>query len=509
MDSSTLYAAIADTLRAVSSSGKSEDAEKEPSPTEFFGAFISVLESEGEEATDVGNSALGLLLDCVKFVPTGVIARKVDEVLRTLRAALEKRLATPAALALSLKCVGEILCAAPAAEFSRPLPLQSYDALLRVAFDEGRSLDETVRKAAYDAVMRALSVDRIPQRDLKSPQRSLTRNILDALDAKKRHRRRNAVNFLGRGGTFLVWRHAGLKAAKSVLERLFMHEDTFVPAMYALKRAVLDIVIGSSQDDANDEATMKTIKSTVGRMAQLACSHDAEDARAAANKALSGVLNALPARCSSISVRKNAASIVAATASNVVIIDPVTLGLCASIYKCASAASPAPAFLDDLAPLLRTLADTADRSEDGISKKLEIALGSALAYYGASTFLGMVRLRIDADSDRAWLVPLVRDHLKDIDSRLEDFSRFIMPAIDVCKQRSVESFHYKMLFGQLWSLFPSFCTHATDVASHFNSIAEILGRELSNESDVDAYVVDGLELLLKAKKIPAAMHRLF
>ncbi|XP_059755485.1 RRP12-like protein [Balaenoptera ricei] len=136
------------------------------------------------------------------------------------------------------------------------------------------------------------------------------------------------------------------------------------------------------------------------------------------------------------------------------------------------------------------------------------AVGAAVASMGPEVVLEAVPLEIDGseetlDFPRSWLLPVVRDHVRE--TRLGFFTAYFLPLATTLKRKAmdlaqagstVESKIYDTLQWQIWTLLPGFCTRPTDVATAFKGLARTLGTTISERPDLRVTVCQALRTLI-------------
>ena len=162
-----------------------------------------------------------------------------------------------------------------------------------------------------------------------------------------------------------------------------------------------------------------------------------------------------------------------------------------------------------LAPLKRNQAER-DRkhfekkrlkeAQSDIKYEFDLLIGAAITAFGAENFLRTVALgdvsaegseQVDASlallDKRLWLLPLLKKYLKDIRTHISLFRDGIMAMALQCERashtpgasQSVQIMHQTRV-QQLWTLFPSFTTHANpeDVMATLPQLGPVLGNVL-------------------------------
>ncbi|MBN3312286.1 RRP12 protein, partial [Atractosteus spatula] len=109
----------------------------------------------------------------------------------------------------------------------------------------------------------------------------------------------------------------------------------------------------------------------------------------------------------------------------------------------------------------------------------------------------------DLEFPRSWLIPVIRDHVKN--TELAFFNSYFLPLAATFKQRAdeldqagrkLESRVYQTLQLQIWTMLPGFCTHTTDLTSSFKGIARTLGMAISERPDLRPTICQALRTLI-------------
>uniref|UniRef100_A0A8C5MNS0 RRP12-like protein n=1 Tax=Leptobrachium leishanense TaxID=445787 RepID=A0A8C5MNS0_9ANUR len=157
---------------------------------------------------------------------------------------------------------------------------------------------------------------------------------------------------------------------------------------------------------------------------------------------------------------------------------------------------------------LQTLADLRVSSHFPYPADLDRAVGAAVESMGPEVVLKTVPLQIDGTEDlgdfpRSWLVPVIRDHVKN--TELGFFTRYFLPLAVRVKNRAVELTQARRnleakicetLQWQIWTMLPGFCTKPTDVTVAFKDIARSLGLAISDRPDLRLTVCQALRTLI-------------
>ncbi|XP_040600408.1 RRP12-like protein [Mesocricetus auratus] len=139
---------------------------------------------------------------------------------------------------------------------------------------------------------------------------------------------------------------------------------------------------------------------------------------------------------------------------------------------------------------------------------LDQAVGAAVTSMGPEVVLQAVPLGIDGseetlDFPRSWLLPVIRDHVRE--TQLGFFTTYFLPLATTLKSKAmdlaqagstVESKIYDTLQWQIWTLLPGFCTRPTDVAASFKGLARTLGTAINERPDLRVTVCQALRTLI-------------
>ncbi|RHY29199.1 hypothetical protein DYB32_005347 [Aphanomyces invadans] len=159
--------------------------------------------------------------------------------------------------------------------------------------------------------------------------------------------------------------------------------------------------------------------------------------------------------------------------------------------------------------------DSMPQAHDDMRKWFTRFMTAATTAVGAEVMLAVVPLQNAQGivEERAWMIPVVREAVKAGSSRLEYFSTTILSLAKACEAvaradstTALESKRMQARTMQLWSLFPSFCTNPTDIASQFKKIAKTLANAMSDKRypELQLLVCQGIQALLKAAAATAS-----
>ncbi|XP_067120936.1 RRP12-like protein [Centruroides vittatus] len=158
---------------------------------------------------------------------------------------------------------------------------------------------------------------------------------------------------------------------------------------------------------------------------------------------------------------------------------------------------------------LQSLADLRDSINFTHTNVLDQTVGKAVASMGPDVVLNAVPLNLNLDSnkfdfDRSWLLPVIRDNVKE--TKLEFFTNYFLPLatkiqkkVTQCQHsnRNIEARLYSAVQSQIWSMLPGFCINPVDFPQSFKGIAKILGTALNTRQDLRLDVMAALRNLIK------------
>ncbi|CAJ1067594.1 RRP12-like protein [Xyrichtys novacula] len=157
---------------------------------------------------------------------------------------------------------------------------------------------------------------------------------------------------------------------------------------------------------------------------------------------------------------------------------------------------------------LQSVADLRSTPQFPFSGELDLAVGGAVESMGPEVVLGAVPLNItgfedDLEFPRSWLVPVIRDHVKN--THLGFFTSYFLPLASTLKQRAeeleqagqkLEAKVYQMLQMQIWTMLPGFCTCPVDLLTSFKGIARVLGTAINERPDLRLTVCQALRTVI-------------
>uniref|UniRef100_A0A673BMU5 Ribosomal RNA processing 12 homolog n=1 Tax=Sphaeramia orbicularis TaxID=375764 RepID=A0A673BMU5_9TELE len=157
---------------------------------------------------------------------------------------------------------------------------------------------------------------------------------------------------------------------------------------------------------------------------------------------------------------------------------------------------------------LQSLADLRTTPHFPFSGELDLAVGGAVESMGPEVVLGAIPLNItgyddDLEFPRSWLVPVIRDHVKN--THLGFFTSYFLPLASTLKQRAeeleqagqkLEAKVYQTLQLQIWTMLPGFCTCPVDLMDSFKGIARTLGMAINERPDLRLIVCQALRTII-------------
>ena len=154
------------------------------------------------------------------------------------------------------------------------------------------------------------------------------------------------------------------------------------------------------------------------------------------------------------------------------------------------------------------------RSNDAFNgkKEADVVLGKAIGAVGPAAVLSVLPLNLASSSvgqpGRAWLLPVLRDHVANTD--LAHFKGEFVPLSEIMFQRVIEnglqekSMQNKILqtlIEQIWALLPGYCSSPTDMISAFDqSFAELLANLLYKQTELRVNICKALKNLVETNQ---------
>ncbi|XP_041921252.1 RRP12-like protein isoform X3 [Alosa sapidissima] len=163
-----------------------------------------------------------------------------------------------------------------------------------------------------------------------------------------------------------------------------------------------------------------------------------------------------------------------------------------------------------MAKSLQSLCDLRSTPRFPFGGELDLAVGGAVESMGPELLLKAIPLLITGHQDdlefpRSWLVPVIRDHLKN--TQLAFFSSYFLPLANTLKRKAeeldqagqkLESKVYQTLEQQIWTMLPGFCQRPTDVVGGFAGLARTLGSALNERPDLRLPICQALRTLIRS-----------
>ncbi|KAG5831684.1 hypothetical protein ANANG_G00306350 [Anguilla anguilla] len=157
---------------------------------------------------------------------------------------------------------------------------------------------------------------------------------------------------------------------------------------------------------------------------------------------------------------------------------------------------------------LQSLADLRATPRFPFSGELDLAFGGAVETMGPELVLAAVPLQITGTQDdmefpRSWLIPVIRDHVKN--TQLAYFTSYFLPLAVTLRQKAeeleqagqkLEAKVYQTLQLQIWTMLPGFCLKPTDLTVAFKGIARALGMVISERPDLRLTACQALRTLI-------------
>lgn len=157
--------------------------------------------------------------------------------------------------------------------------------------------------------------------------------------------------------------------------------------------------------------------------------------------------------------------------------------------------------LQELVDIVRTLGELRDSYNYEYSSDTEYAIGAAIKAMGAEVVLEVLPLQVRGDTinlKRGWLIPLLKDCITH--GTISFFTGVLLPIAQACEQKATKELMngrtYEFLVPQIWSILPSICNDASDVKDNFKSIAQKLGKTISERKELRLPVLSALRKLI-------------
>ncbi|XP_076021629.1 RRP12-like protein [Genypterus blacodes] len=157
---------------------------------------------------------------------------------------------------------------------------------------------------------------------------------------------------------------------------------------------------------------------------------------------------------------------------------------------------------------LQSLAELRCTAQFSYSGELDLAVGAAVESMGPEIVLSAVPLNITGNEDdlefpRSWLVPIIRDHVKN--TQLGFFASYFLPLASTLKQRAeelnqagqkLEAKVYQTLQLQIWTMLPGFCICPVDLMASFKGLARTLGMAINERPDLRLTICQALRTII-------------
>jgi len=161
-----------------------------------------------------------------------------------------------------------------------------------------------------------------------------------------------------------------------------------------------------------------------------------------------------------------------------------------------------------LKSVLASLAQLRGYHNFNLHAEVDSVVGRAVRVMGPKAVLEAIPLNItgeekDYEFATSWLLPVLRDNIQN--TKLAFFNEYFLPLAARCLKRSNDSQAkndkighktYEVLVYQIWSLLPGFCNNPTDLKESFQSLARILGTELSNRKEIRLDILTSIRHLI-------------
>ncbi|XP_071010310.1 RRP12-like protein [Oncorhynchus clarkii lewisi] len=157
---------------------------------------------------------------------------------------------------------------------------------------------------------------------------------------------------------------------------------------------------------------------------------------------------------------------------------------------------------------LQSLADLRSTPRFPFCGELDLAVGGAVESMGPEVLLTAVPLNITGLEDnlefpRSWLIPVIRDHVKN--TQLAYYTSYLLPLAATLRQRAeelekagqkLEAKVYKTLQLQIWTMLPGFCVGPLDLLVSFKGVARALGMAINERPDLRLTICQAIRTLI-------------
>ncbi|OQS01528.1 hypothetical protein ACHHYP_00672 [Achlya hypogyna] len=539
-----VLAAITDVI--LERRGPNDDSET-ISNTEYFAALMTALESTDATHT---NEILTLLSMVLPEVHEPVLRAKFDAVAHILVRVMHEHEADKPALKAGLVCLGLVLQALEPSPsvWSHPTVLKTFHVLLALATDP----HPKIRKTAQISIVKILEVHADAGCDALSTHiAGFAENILASAVAKDQTKVLQLVGFLASVLPLLP-----AKVVTSLSEALFKLLGANQKTLSFVTLEALDALVSAPGSQASAECLYGVLTTVLGVDANV---HDKDASICIIHIACRALARLQPlhaahaqellprvvvAMCTyfesqhTIVHRKTAECLNVAMQQTLDVSNAprvfislegllnlryqhawssifVLLGSLVSFFG--PAASPSFDTIFKTTVELYEAMDAMPQASDEMRKAFTRFMSAATVAIGAEKMVAVVPLQNGAGivEERAWLIPVLREAVKQIPSRLEFFATHILNLAKNCEAVAradsttpLESKRMQARTMQLWSLFPSFCTKPVDMANSFKKIAKTLANAMSDKRypELQALVCQGLQALIKAANRDDVAH---
>ncbi|CAF0826341.1 unnamed protein product [Adineta ricciae] len=140
--------------------------------------------------------------------------------------------------------------------------------------------------------------------------------------------------------------------------------------------------------------------------------------------------------------------------------------------------------------------------------ELDSTVGKAIRVFGPKNILQVIPLNLtgtinDVQLEQSWLLPLLRDNIAH--TELNHFVSYFLPiafqlqtTADNLREKgdSTNATVLSTLQDQIWSLFPGYCSYATDISTSLKLVAKGIGTSLTKRPDLRLHLLAGLRNLI-------------
>uniref|UniRef100_A0A646QJB6 RRP12-like protein n=1 Tax=Hemiscolopendra marginata TaxID=943146 RepID=A0A646QJB6_9MYRI len=159
---------------------------------------------------------------------------------------------------------------------------------------------------------------------------------------------------------------------------------------------------------------------------------------------------------------------------------------------------------------LQSLTSLRESHHFSYTNELNYAVGMAVRTMGPEAVVTAIPLefkpseRVEVGFPHSWLIPVIRNNVNN--TKLIFFAQYFLPLANACQSyakqlesegKKVEGSTYNLLYKQIWSLLPGFCTDPVDIVENFKNLAKILGDQLRQQNELRLEILSALRLLIK------------